>query len=153
MKIMILERFAYSPMGTFGDVFTIDDDNNTRAIGVRRWYSIERQWLNNQSNISCIPEGEYVCRLINHPRRGKVWEVMDVPNRTEIYIHVMNTQLDSLGCIGLGKTIGGIYPPQDPTKLWWAVQQSKKAIKEFHDYMGTDTEFRLIIRQYKPMEA
>ena len=61
----------------------------------------------------CIPEGEYEIRLTNSPHFGRVYEVMNVPDRTHILIHKGNfccarghTEYvtDSYGCILPGET-------------------------------------------------
>ena len=55
--------------------------------------------LDNQKNISCIPEGAYWAKKRFSP--GKQYEVIeyeDVPNRTYIQIHGGNYTRDILGC-------------------------------------------------------
>ena len=88
----LLERFAYLDSGTLGKL-TIDD-----------WscYTIERPWKNNAPNVSCIPEGKYVCQPFSGSRFQNVIQVMDVPDRTFILIHVANFPHDVEGCIGVG---------------------------------------------------
>ena len=88
----LLERFAYLDSGTMGKL-TIDD-----------WscYTIERPWKNNAPNLSCIPEGAYACQPFSGSRFQNVIQVMDVPGRTFILIHVANFPHDVEGCIGVG---------------------------------------------------
>jgi hypothetical protein len=100
-----LERFMYSDMGTFG-VLSI---NNTPVC-----LTVERPWLDNQPNISCIPEGFYKLGLrdsgiVSRTTKGRHergYEVRDVPGRTYIMIHIANSMSDLKGCIGVGKRFG-----------------------------------------------
>ncbi len=62
-------------------------------------YTVERPWLDNVANESCIPEGEYTVKMTNSPRFGPTYEVKNVPGRTHILFHKGNTVKDSLGCI------------------------------------------------------
>ena len=62
-------------------------------------HTVERPWLNNARNESCIPAGEYVVKLTNSPRFGVTYEAKDVPSRTHILFHKGNSIDDSLGCI------------------------------------------------------
>lgn len=94
--ILELERFAYSPMGTFGRL---------RANGFE-CFSIEEVWNDNRPNISCIPVGTYRLKRGNFPKHKEAFQVMDVPNRTAILIHVANTIKDIEGCIGPGEKLG-----------------------------------------------
>ena len=62
--------------------------------------TIELPWKNNQSRISCIPEGKY--KLIKRYSPHFKWhlQVMDVPGRELILIHPANDALRELqGCI------------------------------------------------------
>jgi hypothetical protein len=76
--------------------------------------TIERPWLDNQREVSCIPTGKY--RVVPHNWNGgnfrfaKVWLLQNVPNRDGILIHVGNTVKDVIGCIAVGMergTLGG----------------------------------------------
>lgn len=53
----------------------------------------------NQVNISCIPDGEYMLKMIVSPKYGPCYKVHDVANRTNILIHKGNTVDDTRGCI------------------------------------------------------
>ncbi|MAO21757.1 MAG: hypothetical protein CMJ25_13495 [Phycisphaerae bacterium] len=55
--------------------------------------------LDNQRNISCIPEGLYKAKKRMSPGKGyKVIEYIDVPNRTYIQLHYGNYTRQILGC-------------------------------------------------------
>ena len=56
----------------------------------------------NQRNISCIPEGEYKIRRRKTKKFGNHLEVLDVPNRDGILIHVANFYTQLKGCIAVG---------------------------------------------------
>jgi len=89
-----IKRVAYTHQGTFG-VFKINEE----PIGV----IAEEVWRNNQPNISCIPEGRFLCeRGIYYPKHGDPYEsfmLLDVPKRDRIWIHIGNSIMDTLGCI------------------------------------------------------
>jgi len=55
--------------------------------------------LDNQRNISCIPEGLYKAKKRISPSKGyEVIEYIDVPNRTYIQLHYGNYTRQILGC-------------------------------------------------------
>lgn len=83
--------------GTFG-VFSIN--NFPFAV------TCEREWLNNQKGISCIPTGRYWCKRVHSIKFGDTWEVTGVDGRTEILIHKGNIDDDSHGCIIVGEYFG-----------------------------------------------
>ena len=68
--------------------------------------TLENPWLDNQRNISCIPEGEYKVRLRlareSASRDYLHLLVQDVPNRDWILFHRGNTAKDTRGCILVG---------------------------------------------------
>tara|TARA_R100000951_G_C2594879_1_gene166265 strand:- start:41 stop:436 length:396 start_codon:yes stop_codon:yes gene_type:complete len=92
--MVTIERFAYLEKGTVGKL-TIDD-----------WscYTIERPWLSNKSNISCIPEGTYKCEPFTGSKFKDVVQIMDVPGRSFILFHIANYPGDIEGCIGVGNS-------------------------------------------------
>ena len=125
MKTICLERFCYHPKGTLG-VITIDS---------QRFYTIERPWLDNAANVSCIPEGTYQTGWRKSPKFGETWQIEDVPNRTYILIHAANYPKDVHGCIGLGTSLMG-------DKL--AVSQSRIAVGLFEG-LTKESEWQLEI--------
>ncbi len=87
---LILKR-TYYPDGTNGELYYGD-----HLLG----YIIELPWLQNQRNISCIPEGTYPLAKRETEKRGKHIIVLNVPGRSGILIHPANDALKELkGCL------------------------------------------------------
>lgn len=68
--------------------------------------TLERPWLGNRRNVSCIPVGSYECERVLSSRFGWTFRVNDVPNRSDILFHTGNRIRDSKGCICVGRTLG-----------------------------------------------
>ena len=87
----------------FTDVSTI---GNLYLNGEWLCDTLENPYLDNQRNISCIPEGEYTVRLRLARESGSKdylhLLVKDVPNRDLILFHIGNTAKDTRGCILVG---------------------------------------------------
>ena len=62
-------------------------------------HTVERPWINNARNTSCIPAGNYLVKLTNSPKFKVCYEVKNVPGRSHILFHKGNSVNDSLGCI------------------------------------------------------
>lgn len=91
--VVTLTRDTYDKKETLGSL----------NVGNFRCKTLERPWLNNQSGISCIPEGEYRVTWTFSPKFMKyTYEVQGVPNRSGIRIHKGNYFYDIQGCILLG---------------------------------------------------
>jgi hypothetical protein len=129
----MLERFAYTPMGTFGKIIFEEFE----------CFTVERPWLDNKVRQSCIPEGSYTLQLGMYNRGGyPAYEVMNVPDRSLIKIHMGNTMDDIVGCIAPGKSLGFL-------ERKWGVTSSKKAFQEFMSAMSEVELSNLTITQYK----
>ncbi len=96
----VLKRIAEHDMGTFGVM--IDENDLPFAC------TLERPWAFNQPNVSCIPAGAYECHRSVHPQHGECFELMNVPGRSAILIHVGNVIADSEGCILIGLAFGPV---------------------------------------------
>ncbi|MFZ1451586.1 MAG: DUF5675 family protein [Ferruginibacter sp.] len=82
---------TYYPNGTNGE-FLLN--------GIRVCSSIELAWKNNQSRISCIPEGRYELKKRYTAKRGWHLILENVPCRHLILIHAANDANKELhGCI------------------------------------------------------
>ena len=94
---LLLIRDTFSDKSVLGELY---------LNGERMCDTLENPWLDNQRNISCIPEGVYKVRL-RLPRESGTREyihllVKDVPNRDWILLHRGNTAKDTSGCILVG---------------------------------------------------
>ena len=94
---LLLIRNTFSKKSTIGELF---------INGERICDTLENPWVDNQRNISCIPEGVYPVRL-RLPRESATRDyvhllVQEVPNRDWILFHRGNTAKDTSGCILVG---------------------------------------------------
>ena len=88
--ILLLTR-TYFPNGTNGKL---------ECEGKLICYTIELPWKNNETRVSCIPEGNYFIKKRYSQRFRWHLELVDVPNRKFILIHPANNALRELnGCI------------------------------------------------------
>ena len=103
MKV-VLQRTYYS-QGTHGTIF---------VNGEEVCHTIELPWLNNQRQVSCIPEGSYMLRKRFNQKFKWHLALEAVKGRSGILIHPANdAKKELLGCIapvlyhtGIGK---GVY--------------------------------------------
>lgn len=96
MLTYLLKRIALTDHGTFG---VLIDENNIPFV-----LTLERPWLNNKHNISCIPAGTYVFQRINSPKHGNCFQAVNVEDRDNIQIHKGNIEDDTEGCILIGES-------------------------------------------------
>jgi hypothetical protein len=102
------------------------------------FYTVEKPWADNKPNISCIPTGYYKLVRVDSPKFGEnTWEIADVTGRSHILIHVANTSVDVIGCIGLGM---GLFPQLQ------GVSSSRTAIENFYLMTSHLKEEEIIIR-------
>ena len=131
MKVEI-KRIAQNEEGTFG-VLLID--------GWPVCVTLELPWKNNESQVSCIPAGEYVARRVDSPSHGDTFEICNVPERSHILFHGANTIADLLGCVGLAEfyhRFEGKHGIANPSK--------GAAMIEFHQLTKDVNEFNLEIK-------
>lgn len=99
--VLVLNR-TYFPEGTQGTL----EWNGTIVC-----HAIELPWLQNQKQISCVPEGEYVLEKRFSPKFQWHLHLINVPGRNLILIHPANdAKTELMGCIapvtkhtGIGK--------------------------------------------------
>ncbi len=138
---MIIERFAYSPMGTFGRL----------TIGDFQCFTVERPWLDNQASVSCVPEGDYILEPHSTDQYPDTYAlvgetVSHYPEvrkaRSAILFHSGNTMADLKGCIAPGLRLGWVADR-------WAVLDSRAAMKQLR-WALQDVSKVLTIRHYEP---
>jgi hypothetical protein len=94
---LLLIRDTFTKESTIGELF---------LDGERICDTLELPWVDNQRNISCIPEGVYPVRL-RLPRESASRDylhllIQDVPNRDLVLVHIGNKSSDSRGCVLVG---------------------------------------------------
>ena len=96
---LLIIRDTFTKESTIGELF---------LNGERMADTLENPYINNERNISCIPEGEYKVRLRlareSASRDYLHLLVQDVPNRKWVLVHRGNSASDSSGCILVGMT-------------------------------------------------
>lgn len=100
--------------------------------GTAHMYVLEKPWKGNQPLISSIPPGTYHGYLrYDHTDRWRI-ELVDVPDRSNVQIHIGNTTADSLGCVLVGSKIDA--------KSLCTLSDSKDAYAKLKKaFYGTDT--------------
>lgn len=143
MKTAILNRFNSTEQGTFGLLL----------LEGKYWHSLELPDRDNQPNISCIPNGEYIVQTRYSPSfKKRLYHVKHVPNRSFILIHGANFAGDKSkgwqshlqGCITLGKKIGRAKNRYGHNQR--CVFSSRMAIEEFMQELNGE-DFKLIVQR------
>lgn len=98
-----IKRLRTGPDGTFGEFLSPQGDVLCKTC--------EDPWNDNKPRISCIPTGIY--KVLRHGwetdtqvKFRRVWELLNVPNRSAILMHAGNTIDDTIGCILCGTEFG-----------------------------------------------
>jgi len=125
VKILTLKRVTQNDSGTFGVLI-----ENTTPFAL----TLENPWRENRRNYSCIPAGSYWCKRIQSPKFGNTFEILEVPERSEILFHPGNTRADTFGCILVGEQFE--YLHGEP-----AILQSRKGFDEFMKSLEGHNEF------------
>jgi hypothetical protein len=136
MRIILLNRIIDTPHGTFGHL-----QENCKTICV----TLERRWKDNQRNVSCIPEGNYICKRVESEKgtldegehAGMTYLVQEVPDRDNIIFHIGNFLKDTMGCILTGSTFASDM-----------ILNSTEAFEDFMDHMKKEEKFILHVMNY-----
>lgn len=129
MKIVTLRRNNDDGIQTLGTLtFPVD-------IAQFNCKTLEKPWVLNANNVSCIPKGTYIVKWTFSPKFLKyTYEVQGVLNRTGIRIHGGNFFYDIKGCILLGDSYGDINKDGHVDIL-----NSKITLKKFEEALGRQT--------------
>ncbi len=142
MKRVILQR-VYLPTETLGSIY---DGNILLAK------SMELPWKDNQSNISCIPEGIYIVhKMMAEPRRNynyfrfefvKGRNIDKITGWSRILMHKITYVKDLLGCIGIGGAFKDLNGDQVPDMI-----DSTKALEKLWNYLPDVFELEILKKQ------
>jgi len=137
MKNVKIQRFWQDENQTLGNCNVFDENNKPLFSAI----SLERGWQRNESNISCVPLGRYPLILEYSPKfKTYLWELKNVPNRSECKFHIANYWYQLNGCIALGNRINDINKDG-----YNDVLSSKSTLTSFHKALGQDTRAEIII--------
>ena len=135
--IIKLHRWAQDENQSLSTTTVLDDANNPLFASV----TLERGWQNNKQNISCIPSGVYEVVLEYSPRfKMDLWEIKNVPNRSECKFHASNYWYQLNGCIAPGRR-----PKYLNSDKYLDVTDSKNTLKDFHKALKGCKKAMLII--------
>jgi len=132
---ILLKRFISTDLGTFG-ILTFDN---------KSYFTVEKPWVNNTPEISCIPTGDYTLAPHESHKYGNVLCMVNddmhithfknaESKRFACLIHTANYEKDVIGCIGLGEKY-----------LGHMVTNSRKSIKEFYGLVDPKETHHLTI--------
>lgn len=100
---LTLERM-YLPDRTIGVLRNCDTCSHEKRL---RLMTLEPPWRDNMVNVSCIPEGAYLCVRDKHGK-WQAYRVQDVWGRTAIEFHEGRDVVNTDGCILLGESLSSI---------------------------------------------
>ncbi len=117
-----LKRFYQDERQTLG----------TLTVGATTLFTIERPWLENQPNVSRIPEGHYkiTIPLVGGEEKIRLEGFCIPSERTLINIEVANYARELKGCIAVGD---GIILTDLPAGPYYSLWESKAAYSRFYD--------------------
>lgn len=103
--------------------------------------TLERPWLDNMRQLSCIPAGTYRCVPYSSKKYKDVWEVTGVIGRSKILIHAGNKVDDTMGCILVG------YDASKAHENY--IGNSTAALNGLRKIIGISNSFTLVVRDVR----
>jgi len=129
-----------------------------KVDGVAFCYGVELPWNDNQPKASCIPPGEYLAELYDSPTHGRVYQLIDVPGRSNIQIHAANFGVmvdkdhdgdmegeELEGCLAPGNIISLIRDKKDGNNMKIGVTASIATLERLMAALGGETRIRVVI--------
>ena len=102
---------------------------------------MERGWLDNKRNVSCVIAGVYDLVKEYSPKfKRELWEAKGIPGRSECKFHSANYWDQLNGCFSPGEARINIGHDQLPDMIY-----SGDMLEIFMNAMGNDTRARLVI--------
>ena len=129
--VEVIRLQSYGEDGTFGVI---------RINGELVCLSLELPWKNNQRDISCFPEGQYIAKRIKSEKFGETFQLIGVPGRDHIEFHIGNTVDDTHGCTLLGSYLAMFGNRK-------GIARSKRAFEHFMTMLGTAEEILVDVKR------
>jgi len=123
IKRVIVERAWMDENQSTGSLIVLDSKGQPIYLNP----CIERGDRNNERNVSNIPPGTYPLVYERSAKFGMVWEIKDVPNRSECKIHSANYWTQLNGCISPGTYLGRLN-----NDGYYDLVGSKASLDRFH---------------------
>lgn len=120
-------------------VGSVIDDNNGISTSIFNFCTLELPYKGNTKRISSIPKGKYQVKKRYNAKYGYHFELLNVPERDKILIHVANFVRELLGCIAVGKAHKHI----DSDGIM-DLTESTKTLKKLNELMPN--QFELMIK-------
>jgi len=145
--MVTLTRQPSTPEGTFGD--WLSDSGFVCK-------TIEKPWMDNQTDTSCVPCGIYQVLWQWSPKHGcNVYHLQNVPDRVAVEIHSANLQMQLQGCIAPGAAIATFIanaisqgvPEVDTQGVTSSVETIAKLEKDLQDSEGNQLPFQITIQE------
>ena len=136
MKTVVVIRDIGDEKQQLGVCYVIEDNKV-----IFKCESIERGWMDNKRNVSCVPADMYPLKKEYSPRfKKELWELKEVEDRSECKFHAANYARQLNGCIALGETRADIDKDG-----YYDVTNSRETMRKFHKAMGNDKDAVIII--------
>ena len=138
MKKLTLLRTNQSENETLGVLMVFDGPTM-----LFHCYTLELPWRNNERMISCVPPGTYKIVFEYSPKFDEyLWELKEVPGRSEAKIHTANFVQQLNGCIAPGKS----YVDLNGDGLV-DVTNSRKTLNQLHKVLNDISETTITINE------
>lgn len=134
-RIVDILRTSGDDNQSIGALIVSNGNGNTLYISG----CLERGWLDNKKDISCIPTGIYPLVYEYSPKFDRMlWEVKEVPSRSECKFHAASFWKNLNGCIS-----PGTYLEDLNNDGYVDMAYSGNALERFHKAMGDVKEAQL----------
>jgi len=101
------------------ELIRLEEDTDYGTFGVLKinkavfCVTLEPHDEENAPFVSSIPAQQYLCKRVVSPKFGETFEIMNVPNRSDVLFHAGNVKGDTSGCILLGEHFGKLRADTD----------------------------------------
>lgn len=115
-----IDRKQSFPSSLGGDLY-VNGDYICRTLELAWWWNAE--------NKSCVPRGSYHAFIRHDKKDGWRIQLVGVPGRTGVQIHIGNYPRDTTGCVLVGERY-------TPDAIWNSDEAYKKLEAAYRDHNG-----------------